>query len=61
MYCGAVAIFGDELALRAPTSEELDGMAEDDEFRKTYSQFAWVRQYMMIQSNLMRDHEDPDR
>lgn len=61
LYCGAIAIFGDDLALRSPTKDELEHMREDREFMNTYMSFAWSRQYVMIQSNLLRDREDPDR
>jgi hypothetical protein len=61
LYCGAVAIFGEELALRSPTKEELEDMEKDAEFRRTYLQFSWARQYVMIEQSLMRDREDPDR
>jgi hypothetical protein len=60
-YCGAVAVFEEGLALRAPTEEELDEMRQDNEFMSTYVSFAWHRQYVMIRENLMRDREDPDR
>lgn len=61
MYCGAVAIFAEELALRPATKEELEDMEKDSEFRRTYLQFAWARQYLMIEQSLLRDREDPDR
>jgi hypothetical protein len=60
-YCGAVALFGEDLMLRPPTEEELDEYWKDGEFVKTYVQFAWVRQYIMIKQNLLRDRVDPDR
>ena len=61
LYCGAVAIFGFDLRLEPPTRELLDELQEDKEFMKTYMNFAWARQYVMIRENLMRDREDPDR
>lgn len=62
LYCGAVATFGPDLILYPPTREELDDLEKDIEFRKMYTQFSWARQYVMIQSNLMRkQREDPDR
>lgn len=60
LYCGAVAIFGPDLILLPPTKEQLDEMGEDHDFVTTYMQFAWARQYVMIQSKLMHD-EGPDR
>lgn len=61
MFCGAVAIFADDLRLRQPTRDELDKMGQDTEFRKSYLAFSWSRQYLMLNVNLMRDREDPDR
>lgn len=61
LYCGAVAIFGPDLILYPPSREELDEMEEDKDFMNSYVQFAWARQYLMIQTNLMRDRDDPDR
>jgi hypothetical protein len=56
-----VAIFGPELALLPPTKEKLEELEKDAEFRRTYLQFSWARQYVMINQSLMRDREDPDR
>jgi hypothetical protein len=61
LYCGAVAIFEEDLKLRAPTEEELDEIVKEREFRKTFAEFSWHRQYIMIQENLLRRREDPDR
>jgi hypothetical protein len=60
LYCGAVAIFGPDMILVPPTRQELDEMEEDKDFIQTYTQFSWARQYVMINSNLMRG-DDPDR
>lgn len=61
MYCGAVAVFGDDLRLEPPSKDLLDKLTEDKEFRQTYVTFSWARQYLMIEHNLMRGREDPDR
>jgi hypothetical protein len=61
LYCGAVAIFGEDLILRPPTKEELDNLGEDKEFRRSYTGFTWARQYVMLNQSLLRDREDPDR
>lgn len=61
LYCGAVAIFGPELLLYPPSREELEEMEKDRDFIEQYMQFAWARQYLMIQTNLLRRGEDPDR
>jgi hypothetical protein len=61
MYCGAVAVFGPDLALLRPTKEFLDDLVEDVEFRSMFTRFSWARQYAMLNTNLMRDNEDPDR
>jgi hypothetical protein len=61
MYCGAVAVFGPGLILMPPTKELLDDLQEDKEFRQNYLAFSWARQYIMLNSNLMRDREDLDR
>jgi hypothetical protein len=61
LYCGAVAFFGPELALRPPTKADLEDLEKDAEFRRTYLQFSWARQYAMLNQNLLRDREDPDR
>jgi hypothetical protein len=61
MYCGTVAMFGPDLVLRAPTEAEIDALAEDAEFMRTWARFMWARQYVLLRSNLMRDRSDPDR
>lgn len=62
LYCGAVAFFGDDMVLRSPTEEELDDLVKEREFRKTFANFSWQRQYVMIKDQgLMRDRGDPDR
>ena len=61
MYCAAVGIFTTDLALRPPTTDELDDLGDDSEFRVQYARFTWARQYVILQSNLLRDREDPDR
>lgn len=60
LYCGAVAIFGPENLLYPPTKEELEEMEKDRGFIDMYMQFAWARQYLMIQTKLLHD-EGPDR
>lgn len=62
IYCGAVGVFGRDLALRAPTERELDEFARSKQFRKMYTEFGWARQYVMIKESLLRrDRRDPDR
>lgn len=61
LYCGAVAEFGHDLILYPPSKEKLDELEGDQDFMRTYMQFAWARQYVMIKTNLMRQEEDPDR
>jgi len=61
MYCGAVAIFGEDQRLLRPTKEHLDALEDIPEFRSAFVTFNWARQYVMIQASLMRDGEDPDR
>jgi hypothetical protein len=61
LYCGAVAVFGPELLLYPPSREELDEMEKDRDFMNMYVQFAWARQYVMIEQSLMRHREDLDR
>lgn len=61
LYCGAVAIFTDDLSLRPPTEDELGDLEGNAEFRRTYASFSWGRQYLMIKDSLMRKRDDPDR
>jgi hypothetical protein len=61
MYCGAVSYFEHDLRLRPPTHAELDELEQNDEFRRQYVRFAWARQRVMLQANLLRDRSDPDR
>jgi hypothetical protein len=61
LYCGAVAVFEDDLRMRPPWRMELDELEKDKDFMRTYMQFAWARQYVMIKSNLMHPDEGPDR
>ena len=61
LYCGAVAQFGPDLILYPLTRQELDEMEKDRDFMRTYMQFAWARQYVMIKSNLMRPGTEPDQ
>lgn len=61
LYCGAVAIVGEEMTLERPTKEDLDEIIKNDEFRMTYANFSWARQYVMIKGSLMRNRENPDR
>lgn len=62
LYCGAVGIFGPELALRPPTEAELDELANDRELRQKYTQFSWARQYVMRHESLLRGtRKDTDR
>lgn len=61
LYCGAVAYFGDDLALRPPTEAELEQLGANPEFRQQYVQFGWARQYVMLRDSLLRDRSDPDR
>lgn len=61
IYCGAVGIFGPDLALRAPTEDELDEFGHDREFRQRYTQYMWARQYIMRRESLMRARKNPDR
>jgi hypothetical protein len=62
LYCGAVAYFTDELALRPPTEAELDELGQDTQFRIAYATFSWARQHVMLRDDgLMRDRSDPDR
>lgn len=60
LYCGAVAIFGPEWLLYPPSKEQLEELEKDKDFIETYMQFAWARQYVMINSKLLHD-EGPDR
>jgi len=61
LYCGAVAVFGEDLALEPPTAAILDILATDSDFLNTFAQFAWARQYVMVEDSLLRDRKDPDR
>jgi hypothetical protein len=61
LYCGAVGIFGPDLVLQRPTAEELDNIVREREFRRTFANFSWARQYIMIKESLMRQGKDPDR
>jgi hypothetical protein len=61
LYCGAVARFGFGLILYPLTEGELEALSDDKDFMRTYMQFAWSRQYVMIKSNLMHSKDDPDR
>jgi hypothetical protein len=61
LYCGAVAEFGPDLILYPLTAERLEELSEDKDFMRTYQQFAWARQYVMIRHNLLRDREGPDQ
>lgn len=61
LYCGAVAVFGPDLALQPPSKALLDELGDDRDFRSSYTQFSWARQYVMINDSLMRDRQDPDR
>lgn len=61
LYCGAVGILADDLSMRQPIKEELDKLGEDPEFRSIFAQVIWARQYVMLNENLMRDRDDPDR
>jgi hypothetical protein len=61
LYCGAIAVFADDLRLEPCPEELLSKLVEDSDFRKSFVNFNWARQYVMIKENLMRDHDDPDR
>jgi hypothetical protein len=61
LYCGAVAFFGPDLVLRAPTTDELDELGKNGEFKMAWVTFMWARQYVMLRESLMRDRSDPDR
>lgn len=61
LYCGAVAVFGRDLALLPPTEAMLDELQQDAEFRKAYVAFSWTRQYVMRRESLLRDRKDPDK
>jgi hypothetical protein len=61
MYCGAVAVFDDQLRLGRPTKEFLDDLGDDLEFRTAFFRFGWARQYVMIKDNLMHPDQGPDR
>lgn len=62
MYCGAIAVFADDLKLRKATRLELDELRFDDDFGRQFYGFQWARQVVMLDSSLMRDDgEDPDR
>jgi len=62
MYCGAVAIFGEDQRLEKPTRDVLDQLEDLPEFRTAFVRFNWLRQYVMIEADgLMRDRSDPDR
>ena len=61
LYCGAVALFGDDLALVAPTEEQLDELFQSGEFKQQWAKFMWARQYVMLRDSLLRDRSDPDR
>jgi hypothetical protein len=61
LYCGAVARFGFGLILYPLTKEDLEALSDDKDFMRTYMQFAWARQYVMINTNLMRSRENPDQ
>jgi hypothetical protein len=53
LYCGAIAIVDDNLALTPPTEEMLKELKESDEFRRQYVAFAWARQHVMLNSHLL--------
>ena len=61
LYCGAIAVFAEELALRPPTEAELNDMEKDRDFRTAFTRFAWARQYVMRRQSLLRERADPDR
>lgn len=61
LYCGAIAIFGDDLVLRRPSRDELDGLFDEQTFRPAFSHFQRMRQYVMLDGSLLCDREDPDR
>ena len=61
LYCGAIAVFGPDLALLAPTEELLVELEKDPEFRRKFVGFNWARQFVMRRDNLMRRRDDPDR
>lgn len=61
LYCGAIGYFADDLALRAPTDDELTALREDADFRQQWAMFMWARNHVMLRENLLRDRTDPDR
>lgn len=63
LYCGAVGTLDDELRMSKPSKELLDELEENEKFIKTYMNFAWARQYVMINASLMRPNreDNPDR
>ena len=58
MYCGAVATLDSDLRMIMPTRELLDDLETNEEFIQAYMRFAWARQYVMINTNLMRPDQE---
>jgi hypothetical protein len=54
MYCGAIAIFGDDLRLEPPTTQMLDNLKNNREFIADYMRFMWARQKVMLTVSLMQ-------
>jgi hypothetical protein len=58
IFCGAIAILDNELRMIRPTEQVLNRLEKNEEFRKTYMQFSWGRQYLMNEFNLIRPDKE---
>jgi hypothetical protein len=61
LYCGAVAVFGDDLRLFPPSEQLLDELADSEEFRSAFVKFSWARQYVIARERLLPEGKDPGR